>query len=71
MRRLLFCVLPLAIMLAGCSSSGYDYLETASIKPKTRFKDTDPQDFGPKHPQQNQSTASIFPNGKAISTGAR
>ncbi|PDT05633.1 glycoside hydrolase family 25 protein [Rhizobium chutanense] len=53
MRRLLFCVLPLAILLAGCSSSGHDYLETASIKPKTRFQDTDPQDFGPKHPQQN------------------
>ncbi|ASR11238.1 glycoside hydrolase (plasmid) [Rhizobium leguminosarum bv. viciae] len=53
MRRLLFCVLPLAVLLAGCSSSGYDYLETASIKPKTRFKDTDPQNFGAKHPQQN------------------
>ncbi|RDJ11179.1 glycoside hydrolase family 25 protein [Rhizobium grahamii] len=52
MRRLLFCVLPLAIMLAGCTSSGYDYLETASVKPKTRFKDTDPQDFGAKHPEQ-------------------
>ncbi len=53
MRRLLFCVLPLAVLLAGCTSSGYDYLETASVKPKTRFQDTDPQDFGPKHPQQN------------------
>jgi lysozyme len=52
MRRLL-CALPLALLLAGCSSSGYDYLETASVKPKTRFDDTDPQDFGRKHPQRN------------------
>ncbi|MBB3963428.1 MULTISPECIES: GH25 family lysozyme [Rhizobium] len=52
MRRLLLCLLPLALMLAGCTSS-YDYLTTASINPKMRFQDTDPQDFGPKKPQMN------------------
>ncbi|WP_337267005.1 glycoside hydrolase family 25 protein [Oryzifoliimicrobium ureilyticus] len=50
MRRLLYCVLPIALALSGCSA-GYDYLQTASIPPQPRFKDTKPQDFGAKHPE--------------------
>lgn len=51
MRRILPALLSLAL-LAGCTSASYDLMETASIVRPT-FKDTDPQDFGPKHPQRH------------------
>ncbi len=51
MRRLLLCLLPLVMLLQSCTS-GYDFMQTASIKPKTRFHDTKPQDFGPDHPEK-------------------
>lgn len=51
MRRLLACVLPLALALNGCTT-GYDALSTAAL-PKTRFADTKPQDFGRDHPERH------------------
>lgn len=51
MRRLFLALIPLALLLGGCTSVGYDLVETASIPMK--FVDKDPQDFGPKHPQRH------------------
>ncbi len=51
MRRLVLAFFPLALLLAGCTSSSYDLIETAAISPK--FQDKDPQDFGPKHPHKH------------------
>lgn len=51
MRRLLACLLPLALFLNGCTT-GYDALSTTAI-PKTRFSDLKPQDFGRDHPQRH------------------
>jgi lysozyme len=48
MRRLILALLPLAALLASCSTTEYDFVETASIKP--RFEDKDPQDFGERKP---------------------
>ena len=51
MRRLLLCLMPLALFLNGCTM-GYDAFSTASL-PKTRFSDTKPQDFGRDHPDRH------------------
>jgi len=53
MLRLIAAVLPLtlSLMLAGCSSTGYDVLETASIP---KFEDRDPQDFGSITPHHHK-----------------
>ena len=48
MFRLRFAAVPLLLLLASCTTSGYDLLETASIT--TRFADSDPQDFGSVSP---------------------
>ncbi|PZU90397.1 MAG: glycoside hydrolase [Shinella sp.] len=53
MRWLLHALLPVTIALSGCTSTSYDFMETASIK-QPRFEDKDPQDFGPKNPQQHK-----------------
>lgn len=52
MRRLLLALLPLTMLLGGCTAVGYDMVETASISP--RFHDTKPMDFGEKNPQRHQ-----------------
>ena len=52
MRRLALVILPLLLALASCTSTDYDLVETASIKPP-RFQDKDPQDFGAKTPQHH------------------
>ena len=52
MRRLLLALLPLTMLLGGCTAVGYDMVETASISP--RFRDTKPIDFGDKNPQRHQ-----------------
>lgn len=51
MRRLVTAILSLSL-LAGCTSASYDLMQTASIARPT-FHDTDPQDFGAKHPQRH------------------
>src|SRR3546814_3286868 len=52
MARFLLTVLMSAILCSGCSTSGYDVLSTASIA-QPRFKDTDPVDFGARHPHRH------------------
>lgn len=52
MRRLALVILPLLMALASCTSTDYDLVETASIKPP-RFHDKDPQNFGVKTPQHH------------------
>ncbi len=51
MRRFFPALLPLAMILGGCTTSAYDLLETASVSPP-RYEDKDPQDFGDKHPHR-------------------
>ena len=51
MRRTVILLALLLAPLAGCTSTSYDLVETASIGP--RFEDKDPQDFGPNHPQRH------------------
>lgn len=51
MRSLLPGLLPLCLMISGCTSASYDFVQTASIAPK--FQDTDPQDFGPLNPHRH------------------
>ncbi|MDO9414586.1 glycoside hydrolase family 25 protein [Pararhizobium sp.] len=52
MRRLLLALLlPLASILAACTSTDYDLVSTASIPP--RFEDKDPQDFGADNPHKH------------------
>lgn len=51
MRWLLLALLPLSLMISGCTSASYDLMETASIPP--RFGDKDPQDFGDKTPNHH------------------
>lgn len=51
MRRLILAALPLFALLGSCSTTEYDFVETASIHPK--FHDTDPHDFGPSNPQRH------------------
>jgi len=53
MRRLLSCLLPLALLLNSCTM-GYDSFQTASLA-TPRFKDTKPQDFGRDHPERRPS----------------
>lgn len=52
MRRLLLALLPLALLTASCSTTDYDFVSTAPIKP--RFKDSDPQDFGYRTPYHHE-----------------
>ena len=52
MRRLMLALLPLAALISGCTSTDYDLMQTASVSP--RFKDNDPQDFGPDNPHKHQ-----------------
>ena len=51
MRRLLLALLPALVVLASCSTTEYDFVETASIKP--RFHDEDPHDFGLHNPHRH------------------
>lgn len=53
MRWLLHALLPVTIALSGCTSTSYDFMETASIK-QPRFEDKDPQDFGANNPQRHK-----------------
>lgn len=48
MLRIKAAAVPLLLLLASCTSSGYDFLDTASIT--TGFADSDPQDFGSVSP---------------------
>ena len=51
MIRVKLAFLPLLLLvLASCTSSGYDFIETSSIK--TPFADSDPQDFGKNSPSR-------------------
>ncbi|THF53891.1 glycoside hydrolase family 25 protein [Allorhizobium terrae] len=52
MRSLILALMPLSLILASCTSTSYDFMETASIQP--RFKDKDPQDFGINSPHRHQ-----------------
>lgn len=52
MRRLVLALLPLAALISGCSSTDYDLMQTASVKPQ--FHDNDPQDFGPNNPHRHK-----------------
>ncbi len=52
MRRILLALLPLATLVASCSTGNYDALSTASISPP-RFEDKDPQDFGDRTPHHH------------------
>ena len=62
MRRLLLCLLPLVLLLSSCTT--YDLMPTAAIKPKTRFADTKPQDFGryydPMQVSAHKDAVSLF-----------
>jgi len=51
MRWLSTTLLPLCFALAACTSSSYDFMETASVTP--RFQDTDPQHFDGKTPHRH------------------
>lgn len=51
MQRLIAGLLPLCLMLGGCTAASYDFVQTASISPK--FKDTDPQEFGDLNPHRH------------------
>ncbi|SMC59655.1 GH25 family lysozyme [Rhizobium sp. RU36D] len=52
MRWLFAALLPLTLLVGGCTSNSLDALETAAISP--RFADTDPQDFGRITPHHHQ-----------------
>ncbi|MBP1852356.1 glycoside hydrolase family 25 protein [Rhizobium halophytocola] len=52
MRWLLSAIIPIAILLSGCTSTSYDLIETSSIS--GRFKDNDPQDFGNYTPHRHK-----------------
>ncbi len=62
MRRTFLALLPILALAAGCTASNsYDLMETASTeakaskpKIKTRYHDTDPQDFGRDSPIKRQ-----------------
>ena len=51
MRRLLLTLLPLACLMASCSTTDYDLVSTAAVPP--RFDDKDPQDFGARTPHHH------------------
>ncbi|MCM2294193.1 glycoside hydrolase family 25 protein [Allorhizobium sp. BGMRC 0089] len=51
MRSLLLAVLPFCLFVSSCTSTNYDFMQTASIAPK--FKDNDPQDFGRDSPSRH------------------
>ena len=53
MPRLLFAILATATLLAGCSTTDYDLMETASVA-TPRFQDNDPQAFGYNHPHRHE-----------------
>ncbi|MDO1584516.1 glycoside hydrolase family 25 protein [Rhizobium oryzicola] len=53
MSRLLIALLSSALLLSGCTSTSYDFMETAAI-PKPKFHDNKPQDFGPKKPEMHR-----------------
>ncbi|MCC2610436.1 glycoside hydrolase family 25 protein [Neorhizobium petrolearium] len=53
MPRLLLALVATAILGTGCTSTDYDFVETASVK-KLPFKDSDPQDFGKNHPGRHE-----------------
>jgi lysozyme len=52
MRFFALAVLPLLMALASCSTAALDPVATSSVSP--RFKDMDPQDFGPRTPHHHQ-----------------
>lgn len=52
MRWLIPALLPMVMMLGGCTAASYDFMETASISP--RFHDKDPQDFGKVTPHHHE-----------------
>ncbi len=51
MRRLILTALPILALLGSCSTTEYDFVETASIQPK--FHDKDPQNFGAQNPHRH------------------
>lgn len=51
MRRFALALLPLAALVAGCTSTDYDLMQTAALSSK--FKDSDPQDFGARSPHKH------------------
>ena len=51
MRRLILTLLPLACLMASCSTTDYDLVSTAAVPP--RFHDNDPQDFGARTPHHH------------------
>ncbi|MBT9371049.1 GH25 family lysozyme [Rhizobium sp. CSW-27] len=52
MFRLLAALLATSLLASGCSAVSYDFMSTGSIR-KTKFHDTDPQDFGRNHPDRH------------------
>lgn len=53
MSRLACALLASLLLISGCTSTSYDLMSTASI-PKTKFRDTKPQDFGLNHPDRHE-----------------
>ncbi len=53
MRRLIPALLGTLLVLSGCTSTSYDFLETASVA-RPKFKDNDPHDFGRNSPHRHE-----------------
>lgn len=53
MQRLLPAILSTVLLLSGCTSTSYDFLETASLA-QPRFKDNDPHEFGSRSPHKHE-----------------